>query len=1239
MGAELGRISGPLLANNLVRNGIDLQFETDLLYLDVHNQRVGIKTTTPNFPLEINGDTLTTNFIVDNWFTVPDFYIATNVIQNTSGPIYIHPAQQILSGILDGGVSGTVSYVADSDGGSSGTLVFSGIIDAGTSDPYGGAPRISAPAVRTDNIKVADKTITNFVSNSDIELNPTGITVFNTNRVNVDGSLHATGNVTYDGNIIFGSDNTDSVQFRADINSNITPDVSNTYNLGSTDKRWDDVFSPVITTTNIVTGSVIANNINLLTRPGKTLYVSTNGVDTNYGNHAHSTFASIKKALSVATSGDKIVIFPGTYTEIFPLTVPQGVSVQGASIRSVIIQPTNATKTNDAFLLNGDSTVEFLSIINFFYNSLTNTGYAFRFASGFKSLTKSPYAANITVITQGSITSLTDPRGFNSADAGAGAYVDGAVADPTGTMIPTMLFFAVTFITPNQDAITALNGVRVEWLNSFSYFARRGIYLKNGTLGRASQGSIYGAEMRSINSANVYGTYGAIADGDQCLAYLIGHNWGYIGSGGDSTNDARLVVQANEVEEHNGGKIYFDSTDQIGDVRIGNIFYVNAETGNVAFDAQSINILGNGNITLESATSTTKIDSLGIQTGNIRIYDNNITSLVGPVNIKANNGANTSYLNTDVSITGSLVVTGSNTVYGNVYFGDTASDPISINAYLTQDINPNVTNNLNLGSSTKRWNTLFNNLLDIDGVIRISSNTITTLTTNTDLQLIAAGSGIIHVPNNNVKIDNSLTVNNDLTINGTSNVKNLTVVGTTILVGDLNQTGNTYITGLFANNNIQITGNSYFQVPDIKIYNNIISNQDVGADLIFTANGSGGVKIEKLTITDSTIANTWIGATTATQKGITLTPSGTGIVSINSNKALKLPVGTNLTSTLTSVGNIRYNSSYNRYEGYVPNGLVSLNRLYSSDSSNSSYITNATKFTGTVQSIAAVVDEYTITVLDPSGLLVGYKVVSGPGVAAGAEITDITGSTITLNLPNVASLTGSILFGDSALSFVAVGGLQIGQTVSGTGIQTGTTIVSWTSNSVVLSKPISALLPSGTTITFGSVNTTFITPELTPGAADNTLRFGINGVVTAALTSTAFSTNTWNISNINISGTTINNLTSENVYLAPNSGVTSINNISFENSNIINTTAGAITIAATGQGYVKFGGKGAVVFPFGDNAGRRLTPELGEMRYNTELGYLEVHSETDWIPALGTSGAASEDVVNETMNLWSLILG
>jgi hypothetical protein len=55
----IGRISGSVLKSNLTRNGVDLAFETNLLYLDVTNSRVGIGTSEPSTALQVNGTTTT----------------------------------------------------------------------------------------------------------------------------------------------------------------------------------------------------------------------------------------------------------------------------------------------------------------------------------------------------------------------------------------------------------------------------------------------------------------------------------------------------------------------------------------------------------------------------------------------------------------------------------------------------------------------------------------------------------------------------------------------------------------------------------------------------------------------------------------------------------------------------------------------------------------------------------------------------------------------------------------------------------------------------------------------------------------------------------------------------------------------------------------------------------------------------------------------------------------------------
>ena len=45
--ANLGRISGPLLKENLTRTS-DLAFETDLLYIGHTNNKIGIRTDAPS---------------------------------------------------------------------------------------------------------------------------------------------------------------------------------------------------------------------------------------------------------------------------------------------------------------------------------------------------------------------------------------------------------------------------------------------------------------------------------------------------------------------------------------------------------------------------------------------------------------------------------------------------------------------------------------------------------------------------------------------------------------------------------------------------------------------------------------------------------------------------------------------------------------------------------------------------------------------------------------------------------------------------------------------------------------------------------------------------------------------------------------------------------------------------------------------------------------------------------------
>ena len=241
---------------------------------------------------------------------------------------------------------------------------------------------------------------------------------------------------------------------------------------------------------------------------GNTWYVSENGTDkatlgsvnprhgsttgsNGWGRTPMTAFASVKYCLdNYATDGDTVVIASGTYTETFPLTVPVGVSVKGAGFKTTFIKPTVGTNNKDAFLIQGNCNIEDIAVIDFYYDSVNNTGYAFRTKSGYtvSASGRRPYVQRCSVITKGSVTSGSDPRGYAQGDAGRGVLIDGGVV-ATNSAEASILFNESTFIVPNSVGLYLKNGARCEWLNSFTYFAADSVIGENpGGTGFAGQG-------------------------------------------------------------------------------------------------------------------------------------------------------------------------------------------------------------------------------------------------------------------------------------------------------------------------------------------------------------------------------------------------------------------------------------------------------------------------------------------------------------------------------------------------------------------------------------------------------------------------------------------------------------------------------------------------------------------------------------------------------------------------------
>jgi hypothetical protein len=241
----VGRISGPLLKDNLLRNGVNLAFETSLLYIDVINSRIGVNTTAPSNDLQVVGTTRTTNLQTTTQATIASFTVSGNTIASSNSTINLVPA---------GGTSG---------------VVYQGNLTVGT------------------QLNINGNTISTVGTNRDLNITTTGSGQVNINsNVLVNGSLHATGTITADGNIQLGDQPGDTITFTGEVNSDIVPYVTNTWNLGSSSLTWATVYSNNATINNVnataitgtnyktagldITGSTISTrtsntNINLLT--------------------------------------------------------------------------------------------------------------------------------------------------------------------------------------------------------------------------------------------------------------------------------------------------------------------------------------------------------------------------------------------------------------------------------------------------------------------------------------------------------------------------------------------------------------------------------------------------------------------------------------------------------------------------------------------------------------------------------------------------------------------------------------------------------------------------------------------------------------------------------------------------------------------------------------------------------------------------------------------------------------
>ena len=241
----IGRISGQLLKSNLLRSGENLAFETDLLFLDVVNSRIGIRTATPTVDLDVNGHTRSTNITVDNQLNIGNLHFTGNTITSDSN---------------------TINFAAAA-----------------------GEATVYHSRLQIDDLQLQGNIISTTVSNSAIEIDPNGSGTVNiiadtniTGNLVVSGNVNAAGNIVIGGNITIGDALTDSIVINASLRSDLVPETDNTYDLGSATYRWRAIYSQTLYTDAINVPSMDVGNLmfrdnEITTTTGQDLYIDGNG--------------------------------------------------------------------------------------------------------------------------------------------------------------------------------------------------------------------------------------------------------------------------------------------------------------------------------------------------------------------------------------------------------------------------------------------------------------------------------------------------------------------------------------------------------------------------------------------------------------------------------------------------------------------------------------------------------------------------------------------------------------------------------------------------------------------------------------------------------------------------------------------------------------------------------------------------------------------------------------------------
>lgn len=365
-------------------------------------------------------------------------------------------------------------------------------------------------------------------------------------------------------------------------------------------------------------------------------YVSKSGNDFNPGNALGLAFATIKRAVQVATAylatrpTERVCIFvkSGDYQEENPIVCPPRLTIWGDNLRSVSVRP--IFPTQDIFHVQN---ADYIAGITFRGHVAPAAAIAFP-SGGAGFITTSPYVQNCT----------------SSTTTGTGMRIDGSLAQGLRSMVTD----AFTQVNEGGIGIHILNQGYAQLVSVFTICCNQGILVESGgycsitnsntsfgTYGLVSKGAVLLGNQATIDGAGQFGRNilisglteqpnskqsikingglkfydiweaTTIVDG-RCVITISeeivepfpdgsiitfytrsainasSHTFEWVGTGDVLATalpqTGAMPVQANEIIEEDGGVVVYTSTDQRGDFRIGNDLTINGSTGTITGD-------------------------------------------------------------------------------------------------------------------------------------------------------------------------------------------------------------------------------------------------------------------------------------------------------------------------------------------------------------------------------------------------------------------------------------------------------------------------------------------------------------------------------------------------------------------------------------------------------------------------------------------------------------------------------